>query len=299
MEQPLVSICCITYNHEHYIKEAFDGFIMQKTNFPVEIVISDDCSKDNTREIIAEYKAKYPDLIRDVSPDKNLGSSANFIYVQQCAQGKYIAICEGDDYWTDPYKLQKQVDFLEAHSEYSVCWHRYKRWNMISDVCSDDDNYKIIKNGAVGTDIDINTYFSHWYTQPLTMVYRRDSLDLDWCEKFKYFRDMHMMYNLLRHGNGYVFSFCGGIYRMHLGGVASMKSKKQYCDISMPMDREFFWKTLEEGPRINYLATLDTCVKVYAKNEKCKALWCAIVRFALSLKIHNFWNNLKIVLSKE
>lgn len=108
MEKPIVSICCITYNHESYIKEALDGFVMQKTNFPFEIVISDDCSKDGTREIIAEYKAKHPNLIRDVSPKKNMGAIPNFLYVQKEAIGKYVALCEGDDYWTDPYKLQSK-----------------------------------------------------------------------------------------------------------------------------------------------------------------------------------------------
>lgn len=123
MEKPLVSICCITYNHEHYIKDALEGFVMQKTNFPFEIVISDDCSKDGTRAMIAEYKTKYPHLIRDISPDKNMGATPNFLYVQQSAEGKYIALCEGDDYWTDPYKLQKQVDFMESHPDYVACFH--------------------------------------------------------------------------------------------------------------------------------------------------------------------------------
>lgn len=121
MDKPLVSICCITYNHEPYIKDALDGFVMQKTNFPFEIVISDDCSKDRTREIIAEYKRKYPNLIRDISPVYNKGMFENFVYVQENANGEYIALCEGDDYWTDPYKLQKQVDYMEQHPEIDLC----------------------------------------------------------------------------------------------------------------------------------------------------------------------------------
>ena len=129
MEKPLVSICCITYNHERYIKDALDGFIMQKTNFPFEIVISDDCSKDSTRAIIKEYKIKYPHLLKDISPKKNMGAIPNFLYVQQSVLGKYIALCEGDDYWTDPYKLQKQVDFLETHPEYVACFHNARVYN--------------------------------------------------------------------------------------------------------------------------------------------------------------------------
>lgn len=130
MGKPLVSICCITYNHEPYIKDALDGFVMQKTNFPYEIVISDDCSKDGTRKIIEEYKSKYPGLIRDVSPIENKGMLENFAYVQQLAEGKYMAWCEGDDYWPDPSKLQKQVDFLESHSEYDLCCSASKVYNQ-------------------------------------------------------------------------------------------------------------------------------------------------------------------------
>lgn len=121
MENPLVSICCISYNHERFIKDALDGFLMQKTNFPFEIVISDDCSKDGTHDIIKEYVQKYPDIIRDISPEHNLGAFDNGIYVQERANGKYIALCEGDDYWTDPYKLQKQFDILDADETLMLC----------------------------------------------------------------------------------------------------------------------------------------------------------------------------------
>ena len=301
----LVAIYCLVYNHEPYLRDCFEGFVMQKTNFRFMAIVHEDCSTDNSAAIIREYEEKYPDLFCPIYETENqykkhdgsIDKQMNKMIVSYGA--KYVAICEGDDYWTDPHKLQKQVEFLEAHPEYSVCWHRCKRWIVKNNTYIDDECSKLFSLDKKGVDIDVATYFSHWYTQPLTMVYRRDSLDLDWSRKFKFFRDMHLMYNLLQHGKGYLFSFVGGVYTMHDGGLAGTISRKQYCDISLPMDREFFWKTLEEGPRINYLATLDTCVKVYAKNEKCKALWCAIVRFALSLKIHNFWNNLKIVLSKE
>ncbi len=171
MEKPLVSICCITYNHEHYIKDALDGFIMQKTNFSFEIVISDDCSKDNTREIISAYRAKYPDLIRDVSPDKNLGSSANFIYVQQCAQGKYIAICEGDDYWTAPYKLQKQVDILEADETLMACCTDCSVVDKKNNILQERRG-NVVKNDIEGR-YNLRDFFRDNHQYPtLTMLYR-------------------------------------------------------------------------------------------------------------------------------
>jgi glycosyltransferase involved in cell wall biosynthesis len=110
----------ITYNHEKYISQAIESVLMQKTNFSLELVIGEDCSADTTRKICIDYKNKYPDFIKLSLPDKNLGMVSNFIYTLLTCTGKYIALCEGDDCWTDPYKLQKQVDFLDKNPEYSL-----------------------------------------------------------------------------------------------------------------------------------------------------------------------------------
>lgn len=125
----IVSVCMITYNHEKYIAEAIEGVLMQQTIFPIELVIGEDCSTDNTRKICLEYREKYPNKIKLLLHEKNLGIVSNFYATLQAAQGKYIALCEGDDYWTDPCKLQKQVDFLEANEDASMCFHNAKLIN--------------------------------------------------------------------------------------------------------------------------------------------------------------------------
>lgn len=116
----ILSVCMITYNHEKYIAQAIESALMQKTNFDYEIVIGEDCSTDRTREIVFEYAKKNPDKIIVITSEKNVGANENFIRTLNSCRGKYIAILEGDDYWTDPYKLQKQANFLESNQDYGL-----------------------------------------------------------------------------------------------------------------------------------------------------------------------------------
>lgn len=123
----IVSVCCITYNHVGFISDALDGFLMQSTNFPLEVIVHDDASTDGTADVIREYERRHPDVIKPIYQTENQyskGIRVSATHVWPRARGKYIALCEGDDYWTDPLKLQKQVEFLEAHPECSMCFHR-------------------------------------------------------------------------------------------------------------------------------------------------------------------------------
>lgn len=116
----------MVYNHEHYIRQCLDGFVMQKTNFSFEAIVHDDASTDGTAAIIREYSEKYPYIIKPIFETENQFSkhdgSLRRIMNEAC-RGKYVAMCEGDDYWIDPYKLQKQVDFMEQHTDYVACFH--------------------------------------------------------------------------------------------------------------------------------------------------------------------------------
>lgn len=126
----LVTIICTAYNHEKYISDAIDGFLMQKTNFDYEVLVHDDASTDRTAEIIRKYAEEYPQIIIPILQEKNQVSQGVQIYKEYLyprGKGKYFAICEGDDYWTDETKLQKQIDFLEIHQDYSMCCHNSTR----------------------------------------------------------------------------------------------------------------------------------------------------------------------------
>ncbi|WP_157740840.1 glycosyltransferase family 2 protein [Mucilaginibacter xinganensis] len=119
----IVSICCITYNHEQFIAQAVDSFMMQKTDFKFEIVIGNDCSTDGTCGVLTMLQEKYPGFITVLPAEKNVGCHLNMVNTLKACKGKYIALCEGDDFWTDPFKLQKQVDFLNNNPEYIICCH--------------------------------------------------------------------------------------------------------------------------------------------------------------------------------
>jgi glycosyltransferase involved in cell wall biosynthesis len=124
-EKIKVSVCMIAYNQEDFIAEAIESILKQKTSFPVEIVIGDDNSKDKTREICEEYARKFPGKIKFHYREPNLGMMPNFIKTLGECDGKYLAVCEGDDFWTDETKLQRQVDFMEAYPEVSLCCHNH------------------------------------------------------------------------------------------------------------------------------------------------------------------------------
>lgn len=173
----LVAIRCIVYNHEPYLRDCLEGFVMQKTNFRFVAVVHDDCSTDNSVAIIREYAEKYPDIIKPIYETENQyskhdGSLGRIMNAAIDATGaKYIAMCEGDDYWTDPYKLQKQIDILEADKTLMVC----------CTDCSVVDNHSVQlkekRGGVVKDDIpgryNLSDFFRDNHQYPtLSVVYR-------------------------------------------------------------------------------------------------------------------------------
>lgn len=132
--KPLLAVNCITYNHEPYIRDTLEGFVLQRTNFPFVAVVHDDASTDGTADIIKEYAAKYPELIIPFIETENQYSKCDGSLQRRmnaCIRGEYVAFCEGDDWWTDPLKLQKQVDFLEANPDYGLCYTKISRYSQL------------------------------------------------------------------------------------------------------------------------------------------------------------------------
>ena len=222
MTEPLVSICCLCYNHEPYIRECLEGFMMQKTNFAFEVLIHDDASTDKSAEIIREYEAKYPDIIKPIYQTENQyskGVGVTRVYQFPRAKGKYIAMCEGDDYWTDPYKLQKQVGFLEANEDYSICSHRYKILEQETGILESDFNSSVVDNKKNGFSFDLDVFFQGWYIHTLTVLFRKSALKIEFLSTLKYPSDYMLFYSILKSGKAYLFGFEGAVYRKHSGGL--------------------------------------------------------------------------------
>ena len=218
-QNPLVSILCITYNHKDYIKQCLDGFVMQKTNFKFVVYVGDDCSTDGTTEIVKEYEKKYPNTIKGIYQSQNTKGAKNFFDVANACKSKYAAWCEGDDYWIDEYKLQKQVDFLETHPDYAICFHPVKVVYEGFDFEKPDEIYpsqEMIKNGTTfdlllkTNFIQTNSVMYRWEfkDKSIEKYFPKDILPGDWylhllhakCAKIKMLPDIMSIYR--RNPNG-------------------------------------------------------------------------------------------------
>lgn len=222
---PVVSICCITYNHESYIEDALEGFLIQKTDFPFEILIHDDASSDGTAEIIRDYEAKYPEMIKAIyqttnqySLNKRINQDFNF----PRAEGKYIALCEGDDFWVDEHKLKIQKEFLDLNKEYVICYGDVK---AIDENGNAGDDFGGARKDLSSTELQkapsiftLTTMFRNLISStPLELTNAR-------------YGDLTMWSRIGEYGKGkYLSEIKPSIYRLHQGGIHSQQSQdKQF-----------------------------------------------------------------------
>lgn len=223
-QQVLVSVVMITYGHEKYIREAIEGVLMQDINFEVELIIADDNSPDNTEQVVLNITSSHPNSkwIKYTKHKKNKGMMPNFIWALQQCKGKYIALCEGDDYWTDSYKLQKQVDFLEGNMDYGICWTNYQilRGDTLENTTWSKNYFK----GKYEI-VNLENYSKSFSTQTLTAVLRKEYLNLKLLSNLKYAKDITIFIYCLMHKNGAVLNENTAVYRVHPSGVYSMQKK--------------------------------------------------------------------------
>jgi glycosyltransferase involved in cell wall biosynthesis len=240
--QLMVSVCCITYNHESYIAEALEGFLMQQTKFSYEILIGEDQSTDKTRGVILSYMDKYPGRIRLLGHDKNMGAIRNQLSLFAEAKGKYIAMCDGDDFWTDPSKLQKQVDFLESHEDYVICCHH-------TEVINDQNETVYLKKNPQSLEFSYGDVLVGKREETRIcslMMHNLESITnigrMDWYFESHGSDTLLKLYAIAVTGKKiYVMPEVMACYRWHAGGIWSMinpkvRKSKMVDDFSLIID---------------------------------------------------------------
>lgn len=238
---PLVSIRCTVYNHEPFLRQCLDGFVMQETTFPFEAIVHDDASTDGSAAIIREYAEKYPHIIKPIYETENQygkGIISKNMDAVMNPNSKYIALCEGDDYWTDPHKLQIQVDFLESHPDYFMSCHNF------TFFCDDTKTYQkhrfveelplaVFNGRKYCTPTMYNYFYSAWFAQTLTIVHRnQEYVEAAKLKKYKSAVDYIKYYYLMKAGKCALFKDVMGVYRRHQGGVYTGRNDLKWTELA-------------------------------------------------------------------
>lgn len=260
-ENIMVSIQCITYNHCPYIRQCLDGIIMQKTNFRYIAVIHDDASTDGTTEIVREYAKKYPDIILPIIQtenqySKNLNNIR--IAIDKRMTGKYIAACEGDDYWTDPLKLQKQVDFLETHPDYSMCFHQAVR--HYQNGSHPDELYCSIEDKDY---TGMEMYQSCHRPPTASLMMRRTVIESNVYKEFikrnLSFGDIPFFLSCASNGKVRGMTDIMSVYRMHSGGITQIIKGNEEKILKFAEDNLALYHIFGNQYK-------DECIKIYVKD---------------------------------
>lgn len=229
-KKPLVSVLIVTYNQEKFIRQAIESALAQKTDFDYEILIGDDCSTDGTGAICAEYQKRHPDKIRFITADRNvraLGGNGNRLRCR--VRGEFVAPLEGDDYWTDPGKLQKQVDVFRRHPGVTLCLTGRETLKLDGTIeragNAHFDALLAASPEADGTLFGSDDYFAHPLGGPVgTAMYRNSDVDFDEVCTFYFRTSFSYYFLLLKKGKGYLLEKPMMVYRVTPGGVWSGKS---------------------------------------------------------------------------
>jgi glycosyltransferase involved in cell wall biosynthesis len=210
-----LSVRVITYNHARFIRQALDSVLAQQTDFPYEIVIGEDCSTDGTRDIVVECQRRHPDRIRLLLSERNMGSRHNFIRTFEACRGQYVALLDGDDYWTSPHKLQRQVDFLDQNPDYATCFHDAL---MVHEDGTRPADRMVGSN--VRESLDLLDILGGTLPPTSTAVLRANFRKLpDWFQQLP-FCDWPLQIVSARHGKVAYLNEVLGVYRLHPGGIS-------------------------------------------------------------------------------
>jgi glycosyltransferase involved in cell wall biosynthesis len=291
-ELPLVSVCLITYNHKKYIEQAIESVLMQKTSFNWEFIIADDFSTDGTRNILLEYKQKYPELINLILQEHNIGPAGNWMSLMEKPRGKYIAYFEGDDYWTDPLKLQKQVDVLEKDEKLSMAAHgSYKLTDTLSLI---DSPFKV---DTIWTAKDILT--NNWFIMSASLMFRKSMMDFSpaWYPEISH-GDLALILLTSLKGNGFYTPQPMSVYRIAGSGVMSrfaLKDSTSYIFLLNQFNRMSDYKFNKEITTQQDRIRIDIVHQYIALNKTTNLFslkyWQNVIQCLKWARIRN-WPNL-------
>lgn len=295
---PLVTIRCLVYNHEPYLRQCLDGFVMQQTTFPFEAIVHDDASTDGSAAIIREYAEKYPDIIKPIYETENQfckGTIDSIMVAATHPDSKYIAMCEGDDYWTHPQKLQIQVAFLESHPDYYMTCHAFKYYFEDAKEFRDPPFLNDLPleeyEGREYCNPTIKEFFSPiWFTQLLSIVYRKQiCMDTEKILKYKTFYDYVSCYYMLKAGKCALFKDVMGVYRKQGQGVYTGRDeniwRRDY------LDNYYILYELEREEHV--LPIIDTCfVNEFLSDIKNKEISNAVTSLIKHFRIVPLKNSL-------
>lgn len=223
----MVSVCVLSYNHEKYLRDCLEGIVMQRTTFPIEAWVHDDASTDKSQEIIKEYQQRYPEIIKPILQTENQYSkkegSILAMHLYPKCTGKYVALCEGDDYWIDPNKLQKQVDYMESHPDVGLCYTDYDR----RYDCSDNISHAMFEQQHQYRPASYEQHLlKPGYLAPMTWVYRRVLCNL--FAKVELFSDGTYAYMMeaMQHYPVVYLPITTATYRVHMGSASAPTNAK-------------------------------------------------------------------------
>ncbi|MGM5470813.1 glycosyltransferase [Flavobacteriaceae bacterium LMO-SS05] len=245
MSSITVAIWMVTYNHEAYIEQAIRSVMQQQTHFNFKLFIGEDCSTDNTKSICEQLQKEFPDHIELILNQENLGSTKNAIHTYiRCFESNptYIALLEGDDYWRDPLKLQKQVDFLEANTGFTFSMTRFLALRPDESLIDENDHFFKEDLDIV---YDFDMFTKGWFGGTLTLVFRASVMDLELFNKYQYFRDVHLYTELLKQGPGNCQNFVSAVYRIHDQGQHNALSALERGKIAVLCYKELYFKNTE------------------------------------------------------
>ena len=282
MNNPTVTVWCLTYNQKEFIRDALDGFVMQKTSFPFEVIVHDDASTDGTTDIVNDFAHKFPNIIKPMIETENQWQKGGLKHIisimnEKHLRGKYIAFCEGDDFWTDPLKLQRQVDFLESHPDYSMCFHSAKkRYETNAMAWIDCENIQ-------DKDYDATDVFVNWTIPTASVLCRKEAMDF-------YANLKHS--ELIQNYDIFIILSCAmvgklrgmheqmSVYRIQSEGLTYNKKALIRCTMNNP---GHFLTLKENFPIVDSKSIDDTISKVFFER--------AIIQNTYSDKLRDLWSS--------